>query len=264
MIRPVFITASNLDDAWFQVLSNIFQHGRKYKITEGSYKGAYRIALDYCAGVIQYPHDRPLAPIIPPTCSIAPPTTEDDIEQYFIEYLMSGTPKNGEHYTYGTFIVGGEYQFPEIPAKFSPSEITLHHYGRDVDVPNQLEWVIHHFTYAGYGNEHCYIQVGYPESSFWYEYEYSSEADRKTSPCLRGLDFRVIEHEDGEKELMTHIIYRSWDAVAGFPVNMGGFTLLNEYVADKIGVNPGPLAFSCKSLHAYDFYMEFLTCRLGK
>ena len=86
------------------------------------------------------------------------------------------------------------------------------------------------------------------------------ESKRGTSPCLRGLDFRII---DGY--LMTHVIYRSWDLFAGFPENMGGFTLLNEYIANNLDdISPGPLSFSCKSLHAYEHHVNIITKRLNK
>ena len=46
---------------------------------------------------------------------------------------------------------------------------------------------------------------------------------------------------------------------------MGGFTLLNEYIASKLeGVKPGPLSFSCKSLHAYEHHVDIIMKRLGK
>ena len=81
---------------------------------------------------------------------------------------------------------------------------------------------------------------------------------RKTSPCLRLLDFRIVDNY-----LTTHVVYRSWDMWA-WPENMGGFTLLNEYIADLVGVEPGPLTFSCKSLHAYDYQFEVIKMRLRK
>ena len=260
MFRPVFIEARDLDDCWFQLLSACADVGRKYKITSGSYEGHYRYALDFVSCFIHYPHTRPLSPQIPPTCQLPPPTTDDEIEKYFYTYLMDPRLSKNEHYKYATWIVGGAHQLPPVPAKYSPDGLRTPAY--EVLVPNQLQWVIDHFKNKGLGNEHCYITIGYPESNFAYEVPYSNHNERRTSPCLRGLDFRVIK-ADGEYYLTTHVVYRSWDLVSGWPTNMGGFTLLNEYVAGEIGVNPGALSCSCKSLHCYDFAFDYLKARLA-
>jgi hypothetical protein len=83
---------------------------------------------------------------------------------------------------------------------------------------------------------------------------------KSSTPCLRMLDFRII---DGY--LTTHVVYRSWSLYTGWPTNMGGFVLLNEFIASQLeGVQPGPLSFSCKSLHCYDFELEIVRQRLNK
>lgn len=248
--NPVFISATTLDDAWFQLLWNIEKHGRKYLITKGSYEGQHRLAFDYVAGFISMPHERPLAPRLPEWSSLPPPTTDEEIDNYFANYLMNSNLEPNEHYRYSTWIVGGD-----LEQKIDGYRQMMWR----IVVPNQIEWIIKHFKEAGYGNEHCYLQVGYPESNFVYDYKgYKTEADRLTSPCLRGLDFRIIDNQ-----LTTHVIYRSWDLLSGWPTNMGGFTLLNEYVAQEVGVEPGPLSFSSKSLHIYEHGLQYLEERLG-
>ena len=249
MLKPIFIEARDLDDAWFQILWNISKFGRRYHITSGSYEGHDRVALDFCSGFIHLPHTRPLAPRMPEASPLPAPTTDEDIEHYFANYLMDSNTEPNEHYRYATWIAGGEHKL-KIVGKNCEIDTIL--------VPNQIEWIIKHFKERGLGNEHCYLQVGYPESSLVYDLPYSNPSERKTSPCLRGLDFRVI---DGQ--LTTHVIYRSWDAYSGWPTNMGGFALLNEYVADALNIEPGPLSFSCKSLHCYDFHLDILNSRVG-
>lgn len=285
--RPVFIKATTLSDTWWQLLYNIDKEGRKYLITKGSYEGQYRLAFDDVAGVITHPFVKPLAPIMPEGINIPAPTTQDDIEQYFVNYLMDGELATNEHYKYGTWIVGGNYKIPSLDLVYAQCSYT----DDIVGVPNQINWIIEHFKKYGFGNEHCYLTVGYPESNFAYDIPYTNEQERGTSPCLRGLDFRVIEENYFEcgcaqqlntpihekcvicgKEmtsrkahyLTTKVIYRSWDLYGGFPVNMGGFELLNQYVASELGINPGPLTFTCKSLHLYDFQLEPLKVWLRK
>ena len=200
--KPVFVEARDLDDCWFQLLDLLYHYGRRYTITEGSYKGHDRVTFDFVSGFIHYPHTRPLAPQIPPSCTLPPPTTEEEIEKYFTHYLMDSKLSPNEHYRYSTWIVGGTYKIPPISSKFMPDGLGTPSY--EVKVPNQIQWVIDHFKQKGYGNEHCYLTVGYPESSFGYDVPYSNPNERLTSPCLRGLDFRVI---DG-RFLMTHVVYR--------------------------------------------------------
>ena len=264
--KPVYIEARDLDDCYFQLLSELYHKGRKYLITEGSYKGAYRLAFDDIAGFIKYPHQRPLAPIMPE--GIPTPTNDEDIEKYFIEYLMDGTIKDNEDYKYSIFLKGGRYHPPELKCIRKNEDYVLdmnHIWDKPIDilVPDQIQFCIDHFKKAGFGNEHNYITIGYPESLFAYNIPYTNEQERKTSPCLRGIDLRIIE-DNGINYLLMKIIYRSWSLFSGWPVNMGGFTLLSEFISEQLNITPGPLSFTCKSLHAYDFELEVLKQRLGK
>jgi len=259
---PVMVHARDLDDCWFMLLDYLFRFGREYKIDEGSYAGQKRLTFDHVSGFIDHPHARPLAPNVPENSPLPPPTTDDEIENYFANYIMNSELAENEEYTYGTWIVGGKYQLPkaEIFIDESKDEGAIWEDAPYVKVPNQIQWIIDHFKQKGYGNEHCYLTIGYPESNFAYDVPYSNEMERRTSPCLRGLDFRIINNC-----LLTHVVYRSWDLVGGWPTNMGGFALLNEFVAENLeGVEPGPLSFSCKSLHSYDHMYDYVKARLGK
>lgn len=266
IFKPVFIEGYTLDDTWFQILNNIFNYGRKYKITSGSYKGDYRYSLDYIAGFIHQPRKQ-LVPYIPPNFGIPAPATEEEINNYFVNYLMNGVLAENEHYKYGTFIVGGYLRMPPIDhqtLKYVDGEDAKSILGRRIKVPNMVQWVIDHFKNHGYGNEHCYINIGYPELNLGYEISYKDESERLTSPCLRGIGFKIIKDE-GEYYLLTDVYFRSWDAVGGFPINMGGITLLSEYVASHLeGVKPGGIAFASKGIHAYGFHYEYVKARLAK
>jgi thymidylate synthase len=235
--QPVFIEATTLGDAWFQSLYLVWNHGRRYLITKGSYEGSYRLEFDFVSGFIRHAHIRPLAPIMPEGISIPPPTSDEEIEKYFQDYIMDPNLAPNEEYRYSSWIAGKVSQEYDI----SP-----------------VEWVIKHFKESGYGTNHCYIQVGNPDSVFAYERPYHTEVERGTSPCLRGLDFKIVENS-----LFMHAYFRSWDLFSGFCTNLGGLTLLNEYVAFSLpNVQPGPIAFTSKGLHVYDFALEPLKALL--
>jgi thymidylate synthase len=255
-LKSVFINGKNLDDIYFQLLSEIYKHGRINKIDSGSFAGSNRLEFDFVAGTIQYPTIRPLSPIFP--SNTPPVTTDDDIEDYFINYIMDGQNlEDNEHYRYSTWIRGGGYKIPKL---------NLCTEGFDkatwVVVPDQIQWCIDHYKDKGFGNNHCYITVGYPESSFAYDIPWKDESERETSPCLRGIDTH-IKHDEGKWYLCLAVIFRSWDLYAGFPVNMGGIAHLMEFMANELGIEVGTLSFSSLKGHLYDFQIEPLKIRLG-
>ncbi len=257
-MKPVFVEEKTLDSMWFRLLSEIYEHGRVNHIDNGSFAGSNRLEFDFCSGTIQYPTTRPLAPILPE--GLPSITTDEDIEKYFVTYLMDGTLEDNEHYKYATWISGGKYKLPFIegyPNK-SVAEEDMFSWEFVIKVPNQIQWCIDHYKKKGFGNNHCYMQIGYPESNLAYDQPYENEAERGTSPCLRGIDTKIV---DGS--LHFHVIFRSWDLYAGWPENMGGFTLLLEYMANELGVEVGTLSFSCSKLHCYDYQLDTLKQRLG-
>lgn len=268
MLKSVFVEERDLDSTWFSLLSELYKHGRENEITYGSYAGAKRLEFDYVAGTIKYPTTRPLAPTVPEGVPV--PTTDKDIEKYFLNYIMDGENlSDNEHYRYATWINGGWYRLP----KCTYSEIVYDvkndlppHAGSEVPlniyVPSQIEWIINHYKERGFGNNHCYIQVGYPESSFSYDMPWKDESERQTSPCLRGIDTHI--KKDGDKwKLCFAVTFRSWDLYGGFPENLGGITLLMEYIADMLEIEVGTLSFNCLKLHAYDFQLDALKARLN-
>lgn len=264
-MKPLFIEATSIDDGWHQIIWNLYEFGKRKEITAGSFAGSFRLQVPFFSGFIHRPHLRPLTVFMPEGCSIDPPTTEEKIQSYFVNYLMDPELAINEHYKYASWIVGGNSICPT----------------------RQLDWIIRHFKEAGFGNEHCTIVIGNHDSNLAYDDPFkfcprcenkeifwpqefrdcpecgtlleANELKRGTSPCLRLLDFGV---ENGC--LTTHVVYRSWDAWGGWPENMGGFTLLNEFVAEQLDITPGPLSFSCKSLHAYSHHVDVIVKRLNK
>ena len=251
MSGSIFINENTLDGAYFKILYELYHHGRVNPIDYGSYAGMKRLEGDFVAGTIKYPTTRPLAPQMPE--GVPPTTTDEKIEEYFANYIMDGNNLEGnEHYRYATWINGGEYRMPQLVLE----KYTTHN-GIHVTVPSQLEWIIKHYKEKGFGNNHCYITVGYPESSFAYDIPWEDESERQTSPCLRGIDTHI---KNGK--LHASVVFRSWDAYGAFPENMGGITLLMEYIANQLDIEVGSLSFSSLKLHAYDFQIDALKARL--
>lgn len=245
--KPVYVRARDLNDAYFNLLWEVWNNGRKYKIDTGSFAGSYRLEFDFCSGFIDNPHQRPLSPIMPQ--GIPPTTTDDEIDKYFANYIMDSNLEDNEHYRYSSWINGVDH-YGEFGGDSRIKEHT--------ETP--IQWVIRHFKEKGYGNNHCYINIGNVDSGFNYDIPYSNEGERRTSPCFRGIDFKV---KDGY--LITSVVFRSWDLYAGFPENMGGITLLNEYVCNELGdVKPGPLAFTSAGLHLYSYQIDPVMAVLNK
>ena len=243
-MTPAFVEARDLQEAYFLLIKECYEKGVKYEITEGSNKGGYRLELPFAAGYIHFPHTRPLAPIMPE--GIPPTTTDEKIQEYFINYLMDPNLFPNEEYRYSTWIN------KPIPTKAEHDYVVQRYI-------SPLEWCIRHFKEKGYGNNHCYITIGKPATIFNYDVPYKNESERKTSPCLRGIDLKIKEGK-----MILGVVFRSWDLYAGFPENMGGFTLLNEYVANELGIEPGPLTFSSQGLHCYDYQIDSVIKYLRK
>jgi thymidylate synthase len=266
MLNSVFVEGRNIDEVWFMLLVELCDKGRFYKITEGSYAGDYRLEFDNIDGVIhkpiaynEYGIKYPLAPTVPMGCPA--PTTDKDIQEYYETYLIDSKLTDNEHYKYATFIVGGEYKIPKIHYKnnMTASEIVT------LKVPNQMAWCEDHYHKKGFGNNHCCMTIAYPESNLAYDVPYTNETDRGTSPCLRLIDTKIIYDPAPIDEyfLNFYVYFRSWDLWGGFPVNMGGLSLLMEQMAYNIGIFPGAIKFGSKGLHVYSHSLDVLAMRAG-
>lgn len=97
------IVPGRIDDAWREVMQLCVQDGWDFVVKGGSYVGQIRKQLEYVQIVIGQPGARPLSPILPP--SITPTTSDEAIEKYFLNYLLSEKVAEKENYTYGSFVV---------------------------------------------------------------------------------------------------------------------------------------------------------------
>ncbi len=80
------------------------------------------------------------------------------------------------------------------------------------------------------------IEVGRPE-----------DVDLADPPCLRFVSWKKVNDR-----LQLTVFFRSWDVANGLPFNLGGLQLLNESIANLVGIPVGELIAYSDGLHAYD------------
>lgn len=105
----VTIEAKTLPEAWFLCVQECMDKGHEYVIDKGSFAKQKRKEFDLVTIKVEYPGSRPLVPDVP--LGVPPPATMDYVEKEYLPYLMTGTKKEGELYTYGEDI---EVQLPTI------------------------------------------------------------------------------------------------------------------------------------------------------
>ncbi|MBI5401550.1 hypothetical protein HZB05_01845 [Candidatus Wolfebacteria bacterium] len=241
MVKHLVIDGG-LEWAWWQALNLVMTAGRKYFIDSGSCEKTHRLTLPMVIE-IHNPGIRPLAPRMPESSNIPPPTTDEKINEYAASLVTSEKQEN-QHYTYGE------------------------------DLWWQIEEVIKYFKRYGFGNACCYMPVGRPESFFFYNWdvdyrEFIVVEDRKTgrvlwtrhisngwnkdpevevsTQCLRGVDCWI---ED--EKLHFWCYFRSNDLRGAWSENHGGIQIMKEMMAERLGIGDGVLITSCKDLHVYE------------
>ncbi|MFC1645781.1 thymidylate synthase [Candidatus Omnitrophota bacterium] len=239
-LKPVFIDAFDLDDAWFQCLSSIIDNGVIYEITRGSYKGQKRLEFDFACVHVKKPGHQ-IIPIIPEGMSIPVPTDMEYIQGY-LSYLLTGTKTQTEDYTYGERLVDAKVRIKETnkDGKEMVKEIPLQ--------VNQVEEVIKMYKTQGFGTNQATMEIGMPSDIYL--------AD---PPCLRLIDTRIRNNK-----LHFFLYFRSWDLWGGFPSNLGGLQLVKQYMADEIGVEDGEMVALSKGLHLYEYSWELAKIRTKK
>jgi hypothetical protein len=168
-MRPVYIEAVTLPDAWFQTLEAILKYGRKYRIDQGSYEKDWRLELDHLTMRIKRPHDLPMIPEIPPGLGFPAPTTMTYVEEY-LGYLMEDAPlKENESYSYGRRI------------------------------KSQMEQIIRWYSGGNFGSNQMTISVSQPSDIFLEDPPCFSEGSVITKDGI--VD--ISEIEVGQ-EVLTH------------------------------------------------------------
>ena len=238
-LEPVFIDAFDLDDAWFQCLSKILEHGHVYTITRGSYEGQKRLEFDFAVVRVRKPAHQ-IIPIIPEGMSIPPPTDMDYIQGY-LSYLLTGQKTETEDYTYGERLVSPKVKVKQnVEGKEMINEIPLQ--------VNQVEEVIRMYKEKGFGTNQATMEIGMP-----------NDIKLIDPPCLRLIDTRV---RYGKLHFILY--FRSWDLWGGFPSNLGGLQLVKQYMAEEIGVEDGEIIATSKGLHLYDYAWDLAKMRTNK
>lgn len=235
-MKPVFIEAFDLDDAWFQCLDKILESGHIYTVSRGSFQGQRRLEFDYVVVVVRQPGHRPIIPLMPEGSSIPAPTSLEYVQQY-LAYLLTSQKQPGEDYTYGERLV-------EPKVKIAASSIFKE---MPLEV-NQIEEVINIYKKYGYGTNQATMEIGMP-----------SDIKLTDPPCLRIIDTRV---RYGKLHFILY--FRSWDLWAGFPSNLAALQLLKEHMAGEIGVADGEIIASSKGLHLYEYTWEYAKLRTKK
>lgn len=227
----IHIEAWNLPDAWYRTVKTVLRDGVDYDVGRGSETVSTKKAS--ASIEVRNPGDRPLV-------HEKAPTDQNYLNEYLLGYLFSGEKKEGEEYTYGE----------RMRSAGSRN-------GRAVD---QIGGVIERLIEEPMDRQ-CTVVLRYPEDI------YSDDP-----PCMTVLDVEVLPQMDedqaslsgfsGEegsgkgRELNFYAYFRSWDAFAGLPTNLGGLQLFKEWMAERIGVEDGAMYAFSKNLHLYERQFE--------
>ncbi|HOJ42509.1 MAG TPA: thymidylate synthase [Syntrophorhabdaceae bacterium] len=234
-MKPIYIEARDIPDAWFQCIYRMFEDANgvhEYVIDKGSFEGHIRREFDLIMVHIKYPGTRPLIPDIPQELGVPAPTSMEYVEEY-LQYLMTDKKEDNELYTYGERLTNPKVliEGKELPIGINP-----------------VSEVINIYKQGKYGTNQAIMEIGMPQDIVL--------AD---PPCLRLIDTRVMHG-------MLHFVlyFRSWDLWAGFPSNLAAIQLLKEYMCHEIGVEDGTITAISKGMHLYDYSFELALKRLRR
>lgn len=259
-MKIINVEATTLPDSWFQLVYNALEHGRHFKIDEGSFAGHGRLEMDFVVANITRPFERdvdglPLLPEMPEGNDTPPPVDRDNFVSY-IPYIMGGlmgaTPEENESYTYGQRMteeiiddrILDEYEDKKIYKDIKEDSFWLNEPHFDY-ILNQIELICKTYKENGHRNNQLVIQIAKPTDLLLLD-----------PPCLRQIDTRI---QDGKLHFFPY--FRSWDLWSGYPANLAGISILQEYMAEEIGVEQGEMVATSKGLHLYDYSLPFAEMR---
>lgn len=242
------LKTTTISSAWFELLYAIFDRGYKQNIQKGSFENEqYRVQYPGIAIEIEYPW-LDMIPVIPCCLNIPAPTTQEYIEDYFVNYLMGSSLAENETYTYGSRIN------EEVSSSYT-----------------QLEMVIDMLKNTPMTNQAC-IEIAKSEDIA----KCIGNDGKLDSPCLRLIDFKVIpkkyhvtdaagyNYEAVRLNLTMSVYFRSWDLWAGFPTNLGGLELLKQFVAQECNLENGKMYCYSSGLHLYGYQEKIAKIRIAR
>jgi len=233
-MKPVYIEARDIPDAWFQCIYRIFEDGgvHEYVVERGSFEGNKRREFDLVMLHIKYPGTRPLVPDIPLELGIPAPTSMEYVEEY-LQYLMTDKKGDNEVYTYGERLTN-----PKVLINGKEYILGV----------NPVMEVIEIYKKQKYGTNQAIMEVGMPQ-----------DIRLEDPPCLRLIDTRLM---NGKLHFVLY--FRSWDLWAGLPSNLAAIQLLKEYMCHEIGVEDGTIVAVSKGLHLYEYTFGLALKRLRR
>jgi thymidylate synthase len=264
MQKIISVNDVTIPGAWFQLVYAALDHGQKFKIDEGSYAGSHRYEFDFIVAQIEKPwlrdnNGQPLIPEIPEHLEIPAPVAQDYTSHY-APYIMTNLREEGEAYTYGQRMRGADISLEIMEAMMADEdheiykprgsfiysiESALGNFYNEID---QIDTIIKTYREKGHRNNQMCIEIAQP-----------TDIILKDPPCLRNIDTRIQDDK-----LHFYIYFRSWDLWNGFPANLAGISLLQEYMAVEIGVDPGEFICTSKGLHLYDHAIDVAKLRCAK
>lgn len=134
------------------------------------------------------------------------------------------------------------YEYLVSPRKGANESYT---YGERISF--QIFEIVETYSKTGYRNNQCILQVAAP-----------LDTGLADPPCLRHIDTRI---QDGMLHFFPY--FRSWDLWGGFPANLAAIRMLQEDMADLIGVRAGEIIAASKGLHLYDHVWDLARARRG-
>ena len=242
MLKRISIQATSLPDVWFQLVYAAVKEGREFKIDRGSYAGQVRLELDWVDAQITQPWLRdveglPLIPEMPEgNLNMPAPVTKDYIRDY-ARYIMTDHKEKGEQYTYGERLRNA--LAPDVHLLGKGEKEWFHWL-------DQIDHIISIYKKHGPRNNQMVLQVAQP-----------SDLLLEDPPCLRHIDTRI---QDDCLHFFPY--FRSWDLWGGFPANVAGISMLQEYMANEIGVDQGDMICSSKGLHIYGYAKDLAMLRI--
>lgn len=102
MLNIVNIKATDINDAWHQLILNAPDNARLFTIDKGSYVGQQRLEFDFINVQITHPHTRSLEPQMPQHMSSTPPPVAEGYIDEYLPYLFTAEIQDNELYTYGS------------------------------------------------------------------------------------------------------------------------------------------------------------------